>query len=193
MLPYFNTRNVGFSSSGDFAYTESRSDSRRKYQIIKDSFKVSPRSFRYIERCLATDGAFYELDFSGNGTLQLALIKPEFTKWDVAKHRVCLPNLAHISSYYYERSYSNTFLLLGKTDEDYMQILVAPRDDRAPVLKTILLTWREARVMLNRKWEEKYGHLISDRAASSEDVHVPEEEPERESTDLQRLSIAPSI
>ena len=66
-------------------------------------------------------------------------------------------------------------------------------DDRVPELKTISLTWAEARAMLNRKWEEKYGHPISDIAVRSEDMHAPEEGTERESTDLQRLFIAPSI
>ena len=187
---WFETPDVEFSSSGDFAYINRESFGAPEFQIIKDFVEVSTTSFRYIQRYLATDGALYELYDPAGHTIQLSLTKLEFTKWGVATRDVDLPNLVHVSSHYAYKS--EFFLLLGKTDEDPMHLLVVPNDENAPELKTIALTWAEARAMLNRKWEEKYGHVISDRDVSSEDVDAPEEETERESMDLQQLSIAPS-
>ena len=189
---WFQTPSIGFSSSGDFAYIVGRTrPGETRFQVVKDSLEASTKPLRYTKRYLATDGALYKLEFDDSYTVQLSLYKSGFTKRTVAEHRVCLPNLTHLSSHY--ANASKIFLILGKTDNDYMHILVIPYNDRAPELKTISLTWAEARAILNRKWEEVYGNLTSDRDMNSEDAQTPEEETEGESTDLQQLSILPSI
>lgn len=36
---------------------------------------------------------------------------------------------------------------------------MVPDDDRAPELKTIPLSWADARAILDQKWEEEYGSM----------------------------------
>lgn len=67
-----------------------------------------------------------------------------------APERVGIPNLVHFSSSYAYRC--QVFLILGRTDDEYLQALLIPNDDDAPELKTIPLTWANARAILDQKW-----------------------------------------
>ena len=49
----------------------------------------------------------------------------------------------------------------GKTDGDCMHALMVPDDDRAPELKTISLSWTDARAVPDKKWEEDHGSMNS--------------------------------
>lgn len=143
---------VAFSSSGDFAYIR---DSQTNYQIIEQDIEVSPTSHRYIEQFLAIDGTFYELERSFTNSIYLLSTKTEPPRRNVARKKVWLDNLVHFS--FSNGNYCRLFLILGKTDNDYMHALMVPEDDGAPELKTIPLTWAEARAILDRYWEDQYG------------------------------------
>lgn len=148
---------VGFSSSGDFAYVRSV---RNTYQVIQQNIEFSPTSYRYIETYLAADGTFYELVYFSANSVALSCTKTEPTRGDVAPKSVSLYDLVHFSSLYADRC--RIFLILGKTDDDYMHALIVPDDDRAPELKTMPLTWAEARAILDRKWKDKYASVRLD-------------------------------
>lgn len=143
---------IGFSSSGDYAYI---SIGRRNHQIILQDIEVSLTSQRYIARCLAVDGTFYKLVHSTNNSSSLSSAKAEPTRRDVATKRVWLDNLVQFLPS--NGNNCRLFLILGKTDNEYMHALMVPYDHGAPELKTIPLTWAEARAILDRKWEDKYG------------------------------------
>lgn len=145
---------VAFSSSGDFAYTKFDQWDKFKecylprWRIIKDNVKVSSISYRYMQRSLVVDGALYKLNVDGCSIhLELALPWPEFFSTGT------LPNLVSLSSSYVDRC--KAFLLLGQTDEDEMRILFIPENGCVPEVKTIPLTWAEARAILDRKREDQ--------------------------------------
>ena len=145
---------IEVSSSGNFAYITALG----VHQIIDHDIEASPKSYRYIKEILAIDGAFYQLYRYGDDTIGLSLSKHEPTRWGVAKNNVYLPDLVYYSPLYAHRV--REFLLLGKTDEEQMQVLLVPDDDRPPELKSVPLTWAEARTILDRKWEKEYGRPL---------------------------------
>ena len=145
---------IEVSSSGNFAYITAL----KIHQIIDHDFEASPKSYRYIEGILAIDGAFYQLFVTVEGSILLQLSKPEPTRWSVAKSKVHLRDLVYCSSLYADRA--RVFLILGKTDEEQMHVLVVPENDCAPELKSVPLTWAEARAILDRKWEKEYGRPL---------------------------------
>lgn len=151
-------RKVAFSSSGDFAYIKSPWGFKPQYQIIKEEIKVSLTSCRYIhdERPQTIDGSFYEVCVKDGQTVQLTLNKLS-TRGSPAYLEACLPNLTHFSSLYVNAC--EVFLLLGRTDEDDIHVLIVPSNDYAPELKTIPSSWADARAMLDEKWEYEWGYL----------------------------------
>ena len=46
------------------------------------------------------------------------------------------------------------YLLIGDSEHDPMRLLSIPHDGRPPMVKKFLLTFAEAKAMLNSKWEE---------------------------------------
>ena len=146
-------KSIEVSSSGNFAYITAPG----VHQIIDHDIEASPKSYRYIGKILAIDGAFYQLFVTAQCSILLSLSKPERTRWGVAKSEVYL-NLVYFSSLYANRG--REFLILGKTDEEQMQVLLVPDDNYAPELRSVPLTWAEARAILDRKWEKKYGRTL---------------------------------
>ena len=61
--------------------------------------------------------------------------------------------LRNIASYSSRRAAAYRFLLLGANDDEKMRMLIAPRDGRTPVIKTLSLTFAEARVRLEKEWQ----------------------------------------
>lgn len=154
---------VGFSSSGDFAYIKV---GHYIYKIIQQNIEFSPAPHRHIEQYLIVDDTLYELRYSSANSVFLSCTKTEPTREDVATKKVGIKDLVHFSSLYTDRC--RIFLILGKTDDDYMHALIVPDDDRAPELKTIPLTWAEARAILDRKWKDKHGSVESDVDSDTE-------------------------
>ena len=113
-------------------------------------------------------------------TVQLVLAKPAPRGWDIASCDVEIPNLTHISSLYAFKF--EAYLLLGRTDDEDMHVLIIPRKKSRkkypPELKTIHLTWADAKRILNEKWEQKWGRPklsspveVSDAATQTEDEY----------------------
>lgn len=163
---------VAFSSSGDFAYIEGGHHERR-WQIIKNGMESSSKSYRYMQDCLAVDGAFYSVSrlsrYSEN-SLHLSLTKPEPSVRQGFPEIVWLRNLVHLSSSYAHRC--QVFLLLGRTDDEYMQALLIPDNDDAPEIKTIPLTWAKARAILDQKWETAFRRPLQEPDQDSDDEHA---------------------
>lgn len=143
--------------------------------------EVPTASCRYIQqyRSIAVDGAFYRIVVNGQ-TVQLSLSKPEPTRWDIAEYEIRLPNLTHISSLYARQC--RVFLLLGRSDQDDMHLLIVPSNGYAPELKTIPLSWADARAMLNETWEYEWScskrsnlNKVSDRNSDLESEWEPDQ------------------
>lgn len=103
---------------------------------------------------LAYDGLFYSCK-SLSSQHTLVMYQPGWP----GKCCVTLSISVTISQSYADNR--RKYLLLGNNDDESMRLLLIPLreyDDRRPVeVKTIPLTWAQARVELNRLWEEKYG------------------------------------
>lgn len=153
---------VQFSSSGDFVYIRSTSNyDDSEYQTIQQNIELPSASPRCTERFLAIDGTFYELTkISTVNSFSLNSTKAEPARRNVATNRVWLGNLVNFSSL--PTGKCRLFLILGKTDNDHMHALMVPEDDGAPELKTIPLTWAEARAILDEMWEGFWGSVDSD-------------------------------
>ena len=81
--------------------------------------------------------------------------------WPEKLHVTVSLSVTTSRSYGYD---SLKYLLLGSNDDENMRLLLVPvrdyRDDndrRGAEIKTIPLTWSQARAKLKRLWEEKYG------------------------------------
>lgn len=61
--------------------------------------------------------------------------------------------LRNIASYSSALAAADRFLLLGANDDENMRLLIAPHDERTPVIKTLSLTFAEARSRLEREWQ----------------------------------------
>lgn len=61
--------------------------------------------------------------------------------------------LNNIASYSSDFAAADQFLLLGANDQERMRMLIAPRDGRTPVIKTLSLTFAEALSRLENKWQ----------------------------------------
>ena len=59
--------------------------------------------------------------------------------------------LDDIASYSSDFADADWFLLLGANDQEKMRMLIAPHDGRTPVIKTLSLTFAEARSRLERE------------------------------------------
>lgn len=122
---------VAYSSSGDFVYIRNKRDyefmdEAIRSQIIKDDIEVSSTSYRYIESAhgsiLAIDGSLYET-IIGDQWIHLRLTKLKEGVVEV-EHSVKIRSLFHIPPSYSREC--QAFLLLGKTDEDCMRVLLIP-------------------------------------------------------------------
>ena len=63
--------------------------------------------------------------------------------------------LRDVASYSSHLANTNRFLLLGANDDEKMRMLIAPHDGSAPVIKTLSLTFAEARVRLEKEWQRQ--------------------------------------
>lgn len=108
--------------------------------------------------------------------------------WPVKFHVTVSLSVTTSQLYRYD---SLKYLLLGSNDDENMRLLLIPvpnyqdGDDRRGVeIKTIPLTWSQARAKLNRLWEEKYGkgdYEPSEESGSEFDAGKGNYEPPEES------------
>ena len=70
--------------------------------------------------------------------------------WRGTRPAVLLKNIASYSSHL---AAADRFLLLGADDDERMRMLIVPHDGRTPVIKTLSLTFAEARARLEKEWQ----------------------------------------
>ena len=70
--------------------------------------------------------------------------------WTDTRPRIQLNNITSCSLNHAD---ANHYLLLGANHDEKMRLLIVPRDDGTPVIKTMSLTFTEARSRLEREWE----------------------------------------
>lgn len=68
--------------------------------------------------------------------------------WKGTRPAVMLRDVAAYSSWF---AAADRYLLLGKNDDEKMRLLIAPHDEKAPVIKTLSLTYAEARARLEKE------------------------------------------
>lgn len=107
---------------------------------------------------MAYNGLLYSCQlgfFSDVSQLTLVMYQPGWPE----KHVVTLPISAIVPQSH--RYHSCKYLLLGSNDDESMRLLLIPvrgyDDQRHAEMKTIPLTWAQARAELNRLWEQTYG------------------------------------
>ena len=59
--------------------------------------------------------------------------------------------LRNVASYSSKLAVADRYLLLGKNDDEKMRILIAPHDEGTPIIKTLSLTFAEARARLEKE------------------------------------------
>ena len=101
-----------------------------------------------LENCVVI---FHDND---NTSVKLELIKFDdkgfWRSTTPAAPAVLLRDIASFSSHL---AAADRFLLLGENDDEKMRMLIAPDDGRTPVVKTLSLTFSEARVRLEKEWQ----------------------------------------
>ena len=143
-----------FSDCGTFLYLEmchGRAVSWCKKLDLIDTSAVPPR---YIRSRWSSDNFLIDLFNSNNSSSGLELIKFDDNGfWKGTGPVVWLEDIASYSS---DLADADRFLLLGANDQERMRMLIAPHDGRTPVIKTLSLTFAEARSRLEKKWQRLY-------------------------------------
>ncbi len=140
-----------FSDCGTFAYLEGRAKREDVWFQKVHQWDVNPVPSRYIHTPLSLDNSLIVFYDGNNTDVSLELIKLDETGfWVGTRPSVRLHNIASYSSHH---AAADRYLLLGATDEEKMRLFIAPRDGRTPVIKTLSLTFAEARSRLQKEWE----------------------------------------
>lgn len=116
---------------------------------------INPVPSRSIYRTLSLDNSLVFLYDGNNASVALGLIKPVKNGfWKATEPAVVLDDVAAYSSHF---AAADRYLLLGENDDQKMRLLIAPHDERTPVIKTLSLTFAEARARLEKKWQRLHG------------------------------------
>ena len=141
-----------FSDCGTFAFLE-HSDSERNHWSLQrlDQIDTAPVPTRYIWKSWSLDNFFVIFHDDNNTSVTLELIKLDDSGfWRGNRPAVLLEDIASYSSHWAD---ADRFLLLGASDDEKMRMLIAPHDERTPVIKTLSLTFAEARSRLEKEWQ----------------------------------------
>ena len=112
------------------------------YMIAPDV--VDRTSYRLISRKLLNNHHFKELsDFTPQEQDDLSVYLDNF---------ICYPS---------SLADSDRFLLLGSNDDEKMRLLIAPREGRALEIRSLPLTFNEAKQRLEAEWAKR--HALRDR------------------------------
>ena len=140
-----------FSTCGTFTYLVGRS-SRENFWIQKiHQMDISPIISRMMDPFCAMENSVMIVYFRDNASVDLELMKLDKGGfWIGTRPAVLLENIASYSSHY---ANSDKYLLLGENYDEKMRLFIAPQDDKAPIIKTLSLTFAEARSRLQKEWE----------------------------------------
>ena len=138
-----------FSDCGTFTYIENR-DERKDWWFQKlDQIDTAPIHSRHIYSSLSLENFLVIFHDDDNTSVKLELIKfDDKGFWRGTRPAVVLRNIASYSSHL---AAADRFLLLGANDDEKMRMLIAPHDGRTPVIKTLSLTFSEARSRLEKE------------------------------------------
>lgn len=118
--------------------------------LIVHRMDINPVPARFICTSLSFDNNFVNFFDGNNASVALGLIKFDDNGfWKGTESAVMLRDVAAYSS---EFAVADRYLLLGANDDDKMRLLIAPHDERDPVIKTLSLTFAEARSRLEKEW-----------------------------------------
>ena len=112
---------------------------------------INPVPARFIRNTLSFDRSLVMFHDGNNASVALELIKFDDNGfWRGTEPAVVLHDIAAYSSHF---AVADRYLLLGANDDEKMRLLIAPHDERAPVMKTLSLTFAEARSRLEKEWK----------------------------------------
>lgn len=140
-----------FSDCGTFAYIASTF--RRQVQWLSkvNQIDTKPVLPRCLHSSLSFDNSRVAFHDDDNNSVALELIKFDDTDFVEGKTpAVLLRNIASYSSHF---ATADRFLLLGANDNERMRLLIARHDEKTPVIKTLSLTFAEARSRLEKEWQ----------------------------------------
>ena len=110
---------------------------------------TNPVPTRFIDNALSFEDSRIVFHNHNNPSAALELITLDNNGfWKGTEPAVVLRNVASYSS---KLAVADRYLLLGKNDDERMRILIAPRDEGTPIIKTLSLTFAEARARLEKK------------------------------------------
>ena len=140
-----------FSDCGTFVYLENRAERKDWWYQIVHQVDTSPVPARYIRNFWSVDNAITVFYGGDHTSVTLELIKFDDNGfWSGNGPTVWLEDIASYSSRLVD---AERFLLLGAHDDEKMRMLIVPRDGTTPVIKTLSLTFAEARSRLEKEWQ----------------------------------------
>ncbi|KAF6227691.1 hypothetical protein HO173_012021 [Letharia columbiana] len=145
-----------FSDSGEFAYLEGRGKREEWWFQSVYQMDINPVPSRFICGSISLDNSLVIFHDGNNVSVALELIKFDDNGfWIGTRPAVVLRDIAAYSSH---SAVADRYLLLGANDDEKMRLLIAPTDGRTPVIKTLSLTFAEARARLEKEWQRLHAN-----------------------------------
>lgn len=117
---------------------------------------INPVPSRFICGAISLDNSLVIFHDGNNASVALELIKFDDNGfWIGTRPAVVLRDIAAYSSH---SAVADRYLLLGANDDEKMRLLIAPTDGRTPVIKTLSLTFAEARARLEKEWQRLHAN-----------------------------------
>lgn len=139
-----------FSDCGTFTYLEGSIAERHDWWFQKiHRMNTNPVPTRFIDDALSSEDSRVVFHDDDNASAALELITPDgYGFWRGTKPAVMLRNVASYSS---KLAVADRYLLLGMNDDEKIRLLIAPHDEGTPIIKTLSLTFAEARARLEKE------------------------------------------
>lgn len=145
-----------FSDCGTFSYLEARGDRRDRWCLIVHQMDTNPVPARFIWESLSFDKSLIIFYDGNNASIAIELIKfNDNGFWRGTESPVVLRDVASYSRHF---AVADRYLLLGAHDNEKMRLLIAPHDGKDPVMKTLSLTFAEARSRLEKEWQRLHAN-----------------------------------
>lgn len=110
----------------------------------------------YFHYCIAgKDNSFIDVENTDSPFARLRYTKPATQGfWNSEEDPPIY--LENIAAYPSSTTNADRFLLLGANDNEEMRSLILPLDGRVPKITPLSLTFAQAKIRLERKWELQY-------------------------------------
>ena len=138
-----------FSDCGTFTYLEGIAERFDWWIQIIHRINTNPVPTRFVDNALSFEGSRVVFHDDDNASAALELITPDENGfWTGTIPAVVLRNVASYSSKF---AVADRYLLLGMNNDEKMRLLIAPHDEGTPIIKTLSLTFAEARARLEKE------------------------------------------